>query len=404
MIQVSGTIFTLIFFTSILGMVIAGILYFLNRNSSLSPRLLAGYIFLLALTTLAVGLTFTSFYLRFPHLWRSTAWTSFCGPAVAYLYVRSVIRQSFRLQKWDWILFVPALLYTLNLLPYYVKSAAEKYEVVSRFMVDKTLIAREPEGLLPEGWGIGLKMIFGLTLVILQYSMLAKIRSKIIIPGHMVKQNETTFRWLVLFTSVLCFFYLLLIGEYIFHLGRVINLNTAIYFTISGTIFFISLYLLARPSILYGMQGWFQEPDIHERVQAMQTHYITEEKRTSLSVEQGNVYKEALESHLGNNHPFRKPGYKIRDLSEDLDIPTYQLSAFINQEYGQNFNELINDYRVDFMASQLIKNPEKFQFTLEALANEAGFNSRSSFYNAVKKKTGKTPAEFFGFRGQVSTP
>lgn len=99
------------------------------------------------------------------------------------------------------------------------------------------------------------------------------------------------------------------------------------------------------------------------------------------------------------NQPYRKSGYKIRDLSEELTIPSYILSAFINQQYGKNFNELINDYRVDFMAGHLSQSLEKLQYTLEYLAKDAGFNSRNAFFAAVKKKTGKTPSEFFGIRG-----
>jgi AraC-like DNA-binding protein len=165
-------------------------------------------------------------------------------------------------------------------------------------------------------------------------------------------------------------------------------------------ILFISLSLLARPSILYGFQGWIREPESVLFASGTRMYLEnTEEKKSSLTVEQGIAYKEALENHFQHNHPYRKSGYKIRDLSEELNIPSYQLSAFINQEYGKNFNELINDYRVDFMAGQLKEHPDKLQYTLEALAKEGGFNSRNSFFTAVKKRTGKTPSEFFGTRG-----
>ena len=400
MIQTNEWFFALILFSGILGIVVAAILFFMNRNESLSPRLLAGYLVMVALTSLHIGPTFTSFYLKFPHLWRSTVWTTFCAPVIAYLYVRSVLQQSFRLQKWDWLLFIPALLYTLNMLPFYLKSTTGNLEVVSRFMADKTMIAREPEGLLPEGWGVWARLILGLSLLTAQLFMLAKMRRKIIVSGRSIKQNEITFRWLVLFTGFLSFMYIVLVGEHIFHLSKVIDLTTMILFTISSMILFISLSLLARPSILYGFQGWIREPESVLFASGTRMYLEnTEEKKSSLTVEQGIAYKEALENHFQRNHPYRKSGYKIRDLSEELDIPSYQLSAFINQEYGKNFNELINDYRVDFMAGQLKESPDKLQYTLEALAKEAGFNSRNSFFTAVKKRTGKNPSEFFGTRG-----
>jgi AraC-like DNA-binding protein len=79
----------------------------------------------------------------------------------------------------------------------------------------------------------------------------------------------------------------------------------------------------------------------------------------------------------------------------ELNIPGYQLSAFINQEYGKNFNELINEYRLDYLEELLQSKPDYFQYTMEALGNMVGFNSRSAFIQAVKKKTGKPPVEHF---------
>jgi AraC-like DNA-binding protein len=101
-----------------------------------------------------------------------------------------------------------------------------------------------------------------------------------------------------------------------------------------------------------------------------------------------------LENHLVVNSPYRKTGYTISDLSNEVSIPSYLLSAFINQEYGKNFNELINEYRVDFFLD-LVKQPDaNSQYKLEALGKEAGFNTRASFIRAVKKKTGLTPSDF----------
>jgi AraC-like DNA-binding protein len=110
--------------------------------------------------------------------------------------------------------------------------------------------------------------------------------------------------------------------------------------------------------------------------------------------------KSKLEAHFDTNHPFRKTGYTITDLSKELDIPSYQLSSFINQEYSRNFNELINEYRVDYLIQQFEQSVGFSNYTLEAFGKEAGFNSRAAFISAVKKRTGKTPSELFGRRGE----
>jgi AraC-like DNA-binding protein len=150
------------------------------------------------------------------------------------------------------------------------------------------------------------------------------------------------------------------------------------------------------------MKGWLQEPEILVSVpeNISSKVEVIPVKKNTLSMEQGETYKHALESHFRENLPFRKNGYTISELSHELNIPSHQLSAFINQEYGKNFNELINEYRVDYLAETIKSTTDHFQFTLEALGREAGFNSRAAFISAVKKKTGKTPSELFGRRGE----
>jgi AraC-like DNA-binding protein len=154
------------------------------------------------------------------------------------------------------------------------------------------------------------------------------------------------------------------------------------------------------------MRGWLQKPEepaadapYLEEAQpsaesAEPTIAAIDKKKIYLSADQGDTIRQVLENHLVANSPYRKTGYTISDLSNEVNIPSYLLSAFINQEFGKNFNELVNEYRVDFFI-QLIQQPgANEQFKLEALGKEAGFNTRASVIRAVKKKTGLTPSDF----------
>ena len=170
--------------------------------------------------------------------------------------------------------------------------------------------------------------------------------------------------------------------------------------TISGTILFVSIYLLLQPQILYGFKGWNNGPviEIQAASDDVKTDPEPESRKTSISFEQGQEIKKSLEDHFEKNLPFRKRGYLISDLSRELNLPAYMLSAFINQEYGKNFNELINEYRVNDLVNEMRSSLDHSQYTLEALGNLAGFNSRAAFIASVKKTTGKKPSEVFGRR------
>ncbi|HEY1872277.1 MAG TPA: AraC family transcriptional regulator, partial [Chitinophagaceae bacterium] len=89
--------------------------------------------------------------------------------------------------------------------------------------------------------------------------------------------------------------------------------------------------------------------------------------------------------------PFRKQGFTIQDLSNQTGIPVYQLSPMINRHFKMNFTSWINHYRVEYFVEHAVENQ---QMTLEALAQDAGFTSRSAFISAFKKEKGITPRDY----------
>ena len=117
----------------------------------------------------------------------------------------------------------------------------------------------------------------------------------------------------------------------------------------------------------------------------MIAYQLTREKRDQILA--------MIEEHLETAKPYLKHGYSLRNLSDDLDVTYTYLSFIINREYGVNFNDLINRYRINHMR-QLMAGPDAHRFTLEGLANQSGFSSRSTFYRAFQKSTGRMPSAF----------
>ena len=103
--------------------------------------------------------------------------------------------------------------------------------------------------------------------------------------------------------------------------------------------------------------------------------------------------KTRLEELMDQRKPFLRPGYCINDLAKDVKLPAYQLSAFINQVLGMNFNDYINNSRIRY-CEQLIKNSLNTRVNVKDLAHLCGFNNRNSFTTAFKKFTGRTPSGY----------
>lgn len=406
--QLADWYFALVFFVTLLGFIVSGILFFVNKTDTFSSRLLAGFLVSICIMVMNNELMATRFFLNFPHFWRTSVFASFCFQAFGYLYVRSVLEQSYKFKKWDFLFFLPAIIYPLTLIPFYILPTAEKLAIIKTIIADNRLIAAEPEGLLPKGLGTLTRLAYGIILSVAQFSMLIKWKRKLkLSEGHYV-QNRDTYRWLNYFTSMTASLYVVLFVSVVFQLQIYFSIwQLLILFATSCNLFIIG-YLLMKPSILYGMTGWLQRPVAVESLaddkMTLVVQKTTEETpRNSLTPEQGLAYKSLLETHFEANKPFIKGGYTMGDLSRELSIPSHQLSAFVNQEYGKNFNELINTYRVAYLEKLVAENPEYLNYTLEALGQLAGFKSRASFYSAVKKKTGLTPASLFSSKTSEST-
>jgi|688.fasta_scaffold10504_7 AraC-like DNA-binding protein len=385
--------FSFVFLVAIIGLIVAAILYFLNRESSFSARLLAGYLLSISVISLFSALYHTNFFLFFPHVPRTMVFLSLSASPFAYLYVRSVLRQQYAWTKSDFLFFIPAVLYTINMIPFYAMPMDEKLAIIRQQLADNSIIALEPEGWLPEGWGIILRMVYGVVLASFQVKMLVNWRKKN--SEKLIPQNLAMFRWLIGFTMLVLSSFIILLIEYAFQISYFFDFYRLITLTMTVSICITCIFLFLQPNLLYGLTGWFQEAN--ESTISEPEIAIAQETTPSntFSKETERSYRALLESHLTNQQPFLKVGYKIGDLSKELDIPTYILSAFINQAYGKNFNEWVNEYRVHYLKGLLQKNPDFRKYTFEALGNLAGFNSRTTFIAAVKKTTQKTPSEFF---------
>jgi AraC-like DNA-binding protein len=124
-----------------------------------------------------------------------------------------------------------------------------------------------------------------------------------------------------------------------------------------------------------------------DKVKTELPHHIllTQERITQI----GTIIKE----HLETKKPFLQHGYSLKMLSDETHVPLHHLSAFINQYYKMNFNDLINAYRILTCVEKLLRKEWKHK-KLEAIANECGFSNRNTFTTAFKKVTELNPSEF----------
>ena len=94
---------------------------------------------------------------------------------------------------------------------------------------------------------------------------------------------------------------------------------------------------------------------------------------------------------MAADKPFLNSDFSLPELASQLKLSVHQLSQAINDGLGKSFFEMTAEYRIE-EAKLLLK--EKMNIKVEEIAEEVGYNSKSSFNTAFKKLTGMTPSEW----------
>jgi AraC-like DNA-binding protein len=142
----------------------------------------------------------------------------------------------------------------------------------------------------------------------------------------------------------------------------------------------IPIYLISFQIIK--QSGFFKQPSLVE-----QQKY----KSSSITPEQQQLLLVKLKEAMSASKPFLKPDFSLPELADQLRVTVHQLSQVINEGLGKSFFEMTAEYRIE-EAKGLLK--EKMNIKIEEIAEQVGYNSKSSFNTSFKKITGKTPSEW----------
>jgi AraC-like DNA-binding protein len=388
-----------------LGVLICLLLLLANKTQVHANRLLALTVFSITLAMLQAFLIHSSFLVKVPHFFRVPSPFFYLSLATSYLYVRAVVNDETRFRKYDQVLFLPAILHLAEMMPFYLKPTTEKLQLVEKLMQDPGQIVQLNEGLLPPYVHNLLRSVIGIVFFALMVRLLVKAGRD----GKKEIVESASFNWLKWFTGLMGFtvfsvFFILI-------LPQSLNLNKTLGIHLAVIISFVicNFYLFFRPQILYGipklrMENIWVPNNSHEPVSipdlpgtkfqmAEEKAKAKQEAATHISLDYLLAYKPALEFYLDSKKPYLQQGYNIAKLSLETGIPQHHLSALLNKVYGVRFNDFINQYRIKHITNYF-NHSGWDQMTLEGIASEAGFNSRTTFFNAIKKSTGLSPSEY----------
>lgn len=190
------------------------------------------------------------------------------------------------------------------------------------------------------------------------------------------------------------FITLLIVGLYLMPFEFGFDLRLLIF-----GILFTGLLLIVRYTYLKHREK--NTPAVKEPVSVKGTeHRETAYQHSGLDEEVMKRYSDRLDDCLQTSGLYLKPNLSLDMLSRETGIPKHHLSQLFNTYLGKNFYQLMAEYRINYGVRRIEQVDEGL--TIESLAYECGFNSKSSFNQYFKEYTGCTPSEYRSARCQVS--
>ena len=297
------------------------------------------------------------------------------GPLI-YYYIKASVEESFSFTKKDTLHFLPVILFVLF------------YAFVYVYDLNQPGFADTQNGVL-FSWAMEhLSVMFSVlfTLQLLIYLVLS-FKLYYLFRNRLVQEYSNTYkyelRWLrnFLFAYTFLFVY------------DVIQMITEGYiFDLHWTEEWWYQFCSALVVIYVGVMGYFtplenvKKIKLSKSIDPLENDSVVEEFKFQDDL--NHVCKLIKSEKL-----YLDPNLSLSQLSRKVKLSSSQLSFIINKGKGINFNDFINQYRVEYVKTQLI-DPDKKHLTILAIAYDSGFNSKATFNRVFKRISGDSPSSF----------
>lgn len=335
------------------------------------------FLFCLTYNCFLTYMVVSELILDYPHFYRTASPFIYGIPISLFLLGKAIGKNQDRPSRWDLLLVLIPVIHALELTPFYFKSAEYKLLHLQSLRTNPDIMIFDSISLIPNQWHYFLQFTLGSVLMGITFGRTLKYREST--GGTSRRRKLIWINWIALFLGA-CFALLVFVimadtGTYS------VYLYGAFLFMIVLLIIFLSLFL--EPHVLYGT---LHSENLKTPVPAKG------ETKANLS-EQDRDFRFLIEDYFETEQAYLEPSFRQADLAAHLNVSRNALSAMINRSYKMNFNQLLNEKRIDYALKNLDDTKWK-HLSLEGIAREVGFKSRTTFNKAFKLKTGRTPSKY----------
>ena len=269
------------------------------------------------------------------------------GPAI-YLHVRAVHGKTKLINYLHYLPFICILTY---LAPYYLMPPAEKIEYIIKNIEDPNFVIRHSRNL--------------------QY---VSVMVYCILLLTFKSEDPKKQSWI----KTIKMFFLLF------------SLSYLVTFPFSGLYIDIICSILMSISIYSIGYLSFNRMSIFKRLDLSNPNKY---HRSGLTKQYAELIVNELHSYLKNDKAFTSSGITLGEVANKIEVPKHYISESLNKYKDISFTDFLNGMRVK-EAKNMLKSSEFENLKVESVGYAVGFNSKTTFYNAFKKETGKSPAYY----------
>ena len=294
----------------------------------------------------------------------------------AILYLNGILPKSQKIGAFAYLLILPALIYTINFIPYILLPIADKIQMMSfpnSAQVNECFIwvslnrANTIRDLYNNICG-GILLIF---------------MFRIIQQGKQSLSKKNYFALIQLVVIIGTMFIVVTYNNLMLHS----ELKTPKVYGLIPLI--IPLSFIFFPNYLF-----------HNTINNDLTFYLKIVNRFKKNGEKMEgvddeiiVTSSAIISYLRDKKPYLSPGFSKHDIVTHLDIPQKTVTDCFNKVIKIPFPRMRNQLRIEY-AIDLFKNDAHLKNSISGIATDAGFTNRATFYTAFKEVTKMTPFEW----------
>ena len=367
------------------------LLFTKNAAKSYSDYVLSFLLLVHCWSVILFLILYSEYILLFPHVFKTGLPLNFLIAPLSYLYVRGVLYNEKKFQTRDLVHAIPFVIVFINYIPFYLLPVNEKLIVIQNSLNYWPDTFKYQAGFLPENFSILFRLILAIIYLLLQWNLIFSYK-KVHNESSIQVQINNVLKWLKLFTitSTVIFFGIIGFMLTVFFLPSYYNDDLLMQIPsllVSVGFFVMAAYILTHPEILSGLPfvKYKEVPSGVVNDKNYRLPYINEDYKVEM---------EKIVHFFETEKPFLNKELNINQVSVALDIPSRELSFIINNHFGQRFNDFLNKHRIEYITKKINKEYLS-NFTIEAIASEAGFASKSTFNLAFKKHHQCTPSEYF---------